>query len=184
MKVLVKLAPLWTLVGIASLAHAHGASVRIAETTAAPGDTIRVAGEGITENGEIQLSLQGILRDYLLGTAQGGDHGRFEVDLTLPEDLQPGEYTLIAAGDETATAKLTVRVASESESAHAERTELVHGDSRNAHGEQGGLRGEAHAGEMSIEGEKTTTERVVTWGFVLLSFAFGIGLLVRRHGEK
>ncbi len=41
----------------------------------------------------------------------GDEHGRFEKRITLPGDLQPGDYTLIAAGDKKATAKLEVGVA-------------------------------------------------------------------------
>ena len=183
MKVIEKLAPLLILLGIVSLAYAHGASVKIAEATAAPGDVISVSGEGITANGEIQLTLQGILQDYSLGSTRGGDHGGFETDVTLPEDLPPGEYTLIAAGDEKATAKLTVALDAESEIAHDEEAEQAHGSAEEAHGKEHGPTSEARAGEMHIDRKNTTTEWIVGWGVVVLSSVFGVGLLVRGHRD-
>lgn len=184
MKVLGKLAPLLVLLGVVSLAYAHGASVEIAEATAVPGDVISVSGEGVTANGEIQLTLQGILRDYSLGSARGGKHGRFETDVTLPEDLPPGEYTLIAAGDEKATVKLTVTLGAESEMAHGEQAKEDHGGSEDAHGKGGSPTGEAHAEAMHIEREKTAAEWVFSLGVILLSSVLGVGLLMRGHREE
>ncbi len=46
---------------IASGAYAHGPSLKIDKRTAAPGEAINVIGEGITPNGKIELTLQGIV---------------------------------------------------------------------------------------------------------------------------
>ena len=178
-----KLNSIVALVGfftMASYSHAHGPELKIDKTTAVPGEVITVQGEGITANGEIQLTLKGILRDYSLGSLQGGEHGGFEKQFTLPSDIQPGSYILVASGDDTATVKLEVKLGAESEMAHGEEAEEPHGASEQAHGKEGGLTGEANAGEMHIERKRTTVEWIFGWGTVLLSSSLGVGLLRRR----
>ena len=99
--------------------YAHGPKLEVDKTSAGPGEQIKVSGEGITTNGEVQLVLQGVLADHPLGIFQGDAHGRFEAELMLPLDIEPGKYTLIASGDQRATARLEIRPATAEENAHS-----------------------------------------------------------------
>jgi len=171
---------------IASSAYGHGPSLKIDKTTAAPGEVITVKGEGITVNGEIKLALQGILQDYSLGSLQGDAHGRFEKELTLPSDLEPGSYTLVASGDNTATVKLEVKAGAKPETAHeeeapSEEVEASHEGAEHAHGDEPGVTSEARAEPMQIDKTTTAAERIFSWGTVVLSLVLGFGLLIRGH---
>ncbi|MFQ5738170.1 MAG: hypothetical protein ACE5JX_04115 [Acidobacteriota bacterium] len=200
---------LLALLWVGTWAYAHGPQVRIDKSTAAPGEVLTVSGEGITSNGEIRITLKGILQDYSLAVVQGDEHGRFEQTVVLPDELQPGSYTLLASGDQKATVKLRVGApsqagrgavaASESEHSHAGREEQAeaadhhedeggHSGAEKAHehsqGEEGHEEREAQAGPMPIQRAQSGAEAVVSWGTVLLSAALGLGLLVRGRGKS
>jgi len=189
MKNVNKLVGLVVFLTIASSAYGHGPSLKIDKATAAPGEVITVQGEGITVNGEIKLTLQGILQDYSLGSLQGDAHGRFEKELTLPSDLEPGSYTLVAAGDKTATVKLEVKAGANPETAHeeeaaSEEVETSHEGAEHAHGDEPGVTSEARAEPMQIDRTTTAAERIFSWGLVALSLVLGFGLLIRRDGKR
>lgn len=155
---------------------ADGPSVEIDKRTAAPGEVIVVRGAGISENGEIKLTLSGI-QDYDLGTAQGGEHGRFEKQITLPGDTHLGNYILIAEGQTRASAKLQI-VAASGMGAHqtvlppASQDERMHGM------EQG-----ARAGPMEVQRPSGVAEKGMRWAVVLVSLILGLSLH-RGRGRK
>ena len=178
---------------LSSLAFAHGTSLKIDKKAAAPGETITVKGEGIGSNAAITLTLQGMRQDYSLGDAQGNEHGVFEKEVTLPGDVQPGTYTLVAAaGNAKATAKLVVSESAAQEStshkdaASGDREshpaghedKAMTGSEMPGHKEMGGQ--EAKAEPMEIERSATTAEKVVAWAMVLVSGVLGVGLLIRE----
>jgi len=186
MKNVISLVGLVVFLTIASSAYGHGPSLKIDKATAAPGEVITVKGEGITVNGEIKLTLQGILQDYSLGSLQGDAHGRFEKKLTLPSDLEPGSYTLVASGDNTATVKLEVKAGAKPETAHeeevpSEEVETSHEGAEHARGDEPGVTSEARAEPMQIDRTRTTGEGIFIWGSILLSLTLGVGLLSSRR---
>ncbi len=180
-----------TVVGILVLTaiglQAHGAALTIDKETAAPGEAITLNGAGLSDGGEVALTLQGILQDYALGVVEKTDeHGVFEHQVTLSTDLRPGEYTLVASGTETATAKLTiievvaavaapvvpgVPVGEEAHEALADVGEHAH-DSAAEAAEL------ASAEPMEIERSNTGLERTLAWGSILFATIAGFGLLL------
>lgn len=183
-----------TVVGILVLTaiglQAHGALLTIDKEAAAPGEAITVNGEGLSDGGEVVLTLQGILQDYGLGVVEKTDeHGVFEHRVTLSTDLRPGEYTLVASGTETATAKLTIievvaavatpvapvaPVGPVGEAAH----EALTGTGEPAHDSAAEAAERASAEPMEIERSNRGLERTLAWGSVLLATIAGFGLLL------
>ncbi|MEE9533692.1 MAG: hypothetical protein V3W06_04685 [Acidimicrobiia bacterium] len=182
-----------TVVGILVLTaiglQAHGALLTIDKEAAAPGEAITVNGEGLSDGGEVVLTLQGILQDYGLGVVEKTDeHGVFEHRVTLSTDLRAGEYTLVASGTETATAKLTiievvaavaapvapVGVGPVGEEAH----EALAGVGESAHDSAAEAAELASAEPMEIERSNRGLERTLAWGSVLLATIAGFGLLL------
>ena len=171
MLVLLLLAPL--------VVQAHGTSVKLDKQSAAPGETITVKGEGISANGEIKLLLRG-MQDYALGTARGDEHGRFEQQVTLPAEIHPGDYSFVAEGEKTVSARLKIvagkghmgemklpPVSQEHEQGMAGMTEMV---------------SDAKPGPMEIERPAGGREAIARWAIVLVSLLAGIGL--RRTGKR
>ncbi len=177
-----------TVVGILVLTatglQAHGALLTVDKEAAAPGEAITLNGEGLSDGGEVALTLRGILQDYALGVVEKTDeHGVFEHRVTLSTDLRPGEYTLVASGTETATAKLTIievvaavaaPVAPVGEEAH----EALAGVGESAHDSAAEAAELASAEPMEIERSNAGLERTLAWGSVLFATIAGFGLLL------
>jgi len=71
-----------------------------------PGDTVSVSGSGFTEDGDVEFSINPPVGD----TVANAD-GEFNAEVTIPEDLEPGEHTFTALdveSGEEATADFTV----------------------------------------------------------------------------
>lgn len=175
----------------AAVAYAHGPQLKVDRTKVAAGESMTASGEGIASNGPIHLKLRGVLRDDDLGTTQGDEHGRFRMTLTVPADLAPGEYTLIASGKETATLRLTVTAAAESAQPAAGRAAQqapIHpaghaaapgAEAREAQA-AGGAGVEARDEPMPLGRSRNAGELVIVWATILMSAAIGTTLLVRR----
>ncbi len=176
---------LLSFLAMAPQIQAHGPSLKIDKPAAAPGEEITIRGEGLTTNGEIQLTLQGILEDRSLGSVRGDEHGRFEKTLTLPSELSPGEYTVVAAGDEKATVKLTIRESEESagssEPAPMEHDE--HGGHESGEAPADGDSPHANPEPMMIERSTRGASRALAWGVTLVAGVLGVGLLARERGK-
>lgn len=153
-------------------AFAHGTSLKIDKASAAPGEVITLKGEGISENGEIKLTLTGI-QDYALGTAQGDEHGRFEKQITLPGDIRPGNYTLLAEGKGKASAKLRI-VGAPSPGAATQGLPPASGD--HPSGMPGMETEHAQAGPMEVQRRGGALETALRWGIVLASVIVGLAL--------
>ncbi len=177
-----------TVVGILVLTaiglQAHGASLTIDKEAAAPGEAITLNGAGLSDGGEVALILQGILQDYALGVVEKTDeHGVFEHQVTLSTDLRPGEYTLVASGTETATAKLTIievvaAVAAPVAPIVEEAHEALADVGEHAHDSAAEAAELASAESMEIERSNTGLERTLAWGSVLFATIAGVGLLL------
>ncbi len=177
-----------TVVGILVLTaiglQAHGASLTIDKEAAAPGEAITLNGAGLSDGGEVVLTLQGILQDYALGVVEKtDDHGVFEHQVTLSTDLRPGEYTLVASGTETATAKLTIievvaAVAAPGAPVPEEAHEALADTGEHAHDSAAEAAELASAEPMGIERSNTGLERTLAWGSVLFATIAGFGLLL------
>lgn len=159
-------------------AFGHGTSLKIDKASAAPGEVITLKGEGISENGEIKLTLTGI-QDYSLGTAQGDEHGRFEKQITLPGDIRPGNYTLLAEGKGKASAKLRI-VGAASQSA---ATQALPAASEDHPSSMPGMEmDQAQAGPMEVQRPRGATEMGLRWGIILASVILGLAL--RRGWQR
>ncbi|MFQ5928393.1 MAG: hypothetical protein ACE5MK_01750 [Acidobacteriota bacterium] len=174
-KKLVGLVMFWL---IGSSLYAHGPKLEIDKTAAAPGEVITVKGEGISRNGAIELTLQGIFQDYSLVETQGDEHGRFEERITLPADIQPGNYTLIAAGEGKATAKLQIQRVQETGSSHKMAEREGHEEHGQHEGTETSEEPHARAHAMEIHRLNNTLGTTLAWAIVFGSALIGLALLV------
>ncbi len=198
MKYLIRLLGLGVILLAYVPAFAHGTSLKVDKRAVAGGETVTVKGEGVGSNVAITLTLQGVIRDYSLGEAQGNEHGVFEKQIVLPGDVLPGNYTLVAsAGSSKATTRLVVSEATgegpgpqagaASEGQQHQAGQAGHGDAgtpnmdKAEHGEAG--MSEANPEPMEIERSVTTAEKVVAWAMVLASGVLGAGLLFGERRE-
>ncbi|WP_022871662.1 CAP domain-containing protein [Nesterenkonia alba] len=69
------------------------ASVTVSPTEVAAGEDVVVEGSGFGEEEEVEISLNPIL-----GTVETDEDGDFSTSVTIPEDTEPGEYTLTVEG--------------------------------------------------------------------------------------
>ncbi|MBO0608649.1 choice-of-anchor G family protein [Myceligenerans salitolerans] len=80
-------------------------TITVDPTEVAPGECTVVSGEGYTPNSTVTVQLTDAdgnpIGDPV--TAETDDTGAFTVDLCVPEDTAPGEYTVIGTDDETGT---------------------------------------------------------------------------------
>lgn len=158
--------------------QAHGTSVKLDKQSAAPGETITVKGEGISANGEIKLLLRG-MQDYALGTARGDEHGRFEQQVTLPAEVHPGDYSFVAEGQKTASARLKIVA---SQDGHMGEMKLPPASQEHEQGMAGmEMVSDAKPGPMEVERPAGGREATARWAIVLVSLLAGIGL--RRAGK-
>ena len=173
MKLTLKLAALTFLMILGSIpTFAHGTSLKIDKASAAPGEAITLKGEGISANGEIKLTLTGI-QDYALGTAQGDEHGRFEKQITLPGDIRPGSYTLLAEGTGKASAKIRI-VSATTQSGVTQALPPASAD--HPSGMPGMEMEHAQPGPMEVQRPGGAAETGLRWGIVLASVIFGLAL--------
>lgn len=56
-----------------------------------PGDTVEVSGSGFTANGTVEFSI-----NPALGDVDADDDGAFATEVTIPEDVDPGQYDFTA----------------------------------------------------------------------------------------
>ena len=175
----IRLIGLALLLAVGSIpAFGHGTSLKTDKASAAPGEAITLKGEGISQNGEIKLTLTGI-QDYSLGTAQGDEHGRFEKRITLPGDIRPGNYTLLAEGTGKASAQLRI-VGATSQSAATQALPPASAD--HPSGMPGMEMEHAQAGSMEVQRRGGATETALRWGLVLASLL--VGLALRRGWQR
>ena len=166
-------------------AFAHGTSLKVDKATAAPGETITLKGEGVTGAGEIRLSLSGV-QDYQLGTAKGNEHGQFEARVTLPADVRPGDYLVVAENEKRATAKLKVAAGAAQAAGGQDHTALPPASlEHQGMGDMKGMgeTGEKHAeaGPMEVQRPTGAGETAARVGVVLLSLVAGVAL---RRGRR
>lgn len=80
--------------------------ISLSTDEAYPGDSLNITGSGFTPGDEVIFNL-----NPDIGSAAVDANGAFDADVTIPEDVEPGEYELTAsneAADESATAALTI----------------------------------------------------------------------------
>lgn len=73
-----------------------------------PGDIIKVKGEVLGANRQVEVRIIGTNVDIDLGEVATNDEGDFTAEFRVPEDLAAGNYQVQAKGDETATTTITV----------------------------------------------------------------------------
>ena len=163
----------------AVVAQAHGTSVKLDKQSAAPGETVMVKGEGISANGEIKLSLRG-MQDYELGTVRGDEHGRFEQKITLPTEIHAGDYSVVAEGEKTASARLKIVA---SQGGHMGEMQLPPASQEHERGMPGMMEkvSDAKPGPMEVERPGGGREALARWAIVLVSLLAGLGLRRSRR---
>lgn len=80
--------------------------ISLSTDEAYPGDSLNITGSGFTPGDEVIFNL-----NPDIGSATVDANGALDADVTIPEDVEPGEYDLTArneAADESATAALTI----------------------------------------------------------------------------
>ncbi|MFQ5778805.1 MAG: hypothetical protein ACE5IP_12435 [Terriglobia bacterium] len=145
-------------------AGAHGTSLSLSHTQVQPGQQIEVKGTGVGENAAVEITLEGALNTYRLGSAQGNAHGEFQLEVVIPAEVKPGSYTVKGQAG-TAVASAPLRVApqapgtSEAESVGEERNQAP-----------------ASLEPLSLDRSRGAGETVTVWGLILLA-VFAGGLL-------
>jgi serine/threonine-protein kinase len=93
-------------------ATATGVSLQLAPSTARPGDTVAVSGSGWPPDTKVAISTDYTENQQQVADALVGPDGTFSVDVTLPQGLAAGTYTLTAsdAQGDTASQTLTVTI--------------------------------------------------------------------------
>lgn len=90
---------------VAGLAFAHGgAEVSVSPTAASPGGEVDVHVEGYEPDTTINVTLEGVHGSVPAGTVTTDSEGAAELTVTLPADLEPGSYSVKAAGGDDSEA--------------------------------------------------------------------------------
>lgn len=160
----------------------HGdATLEASATSVAVGGTLTLQGALFVPGEAHRLVLRGTLDDHELGTVTADADSTFTRELTIPTDVRPGNYRLVAVapdGDEVATLDLPVLEARPAESAPGEATPAAEGSPPPASSSSASS-SEARADELSIERSRAGVE----WGLIglLIGLAGGLGAgLLRR----
>lgn len=108
-------------------ARAHGEpQITARPTSALPGDTITLEGEGFEEGSQVTLALVTADGESELGTVTAGEEGVFRFELTVDEDMKPGSFEVHAqSGDAHAVARFAVGGAQASEAVGTVATQLA-----------------------------------------------------------
>lgn len=77
-------------------ASAHGESVKVVPSQAKPGDSVTITGQGFESGEEVGLSLSSARGRVALGHADVDKMGSFSVTVSIPSDVVPGSYQLVA----------------------------------------------------------------------------------------
>ena len=82
-------------------------SCGVSDTAVVPGQTVTVTGSGYPPNSEVTITLTG---GIVLGTVTTDDTGSFTVDVVIPADVEPGQYSIscIDVSGETIGTDVTV----------------------------------------------------------------------------
>jgi len=152
------------------IAAVHPESVLVSSQSAvAAGGYLPLVGAEFSEGGTFSMALLGALSEYTLENVEANDDGEFTIDLSIPANVRPGQYQLVAYapdGDRAATLDLLITAAS---SATAEQGNDEHNES---------MASGATAEEMTIH--RSTTG--VGWGVIglVIGLAGGLGLALLR----
>ncbi len=89
---------------------AHGnPEISVDRVAAAPGESLHVTGEEFEEDLELHLELIGVGGTTELADVTTDDSGAFSVTATIPADVRPGTYRIVAQGpDESASVDFEV----------------------------------------------------------------------------
>lgn len=160
------------IAGVAALAVAaiaarsasgHGAAIRLGAQAVAAGDSLAVTGEGLGENAEVTLVLEGVAGTRPLMTLASDAHGRFTIWIGIPGDIPPGAYRVVAtAGEDRATADLLVTAGSATV------------ETAGAHGLH--APGEATDQELDLDRRRGPLEIGVAWATVVILIGVGAWL--------
>ena len=148
----------------------HGAVIRLGAQAVAAGDSLAVTGEGLGENAEITLALEGATGRVVFASLRGDVHGRFTTRVLVPAETPPGTYRVVAtAGEDRATAELLVTQGS---------VEPAAAGPDGLHAPEA-----ATAAELDLDRRRTPLETALAWGTALVLLGLG-GLLLRSGGRE
>jgi hypothetical protein len=158
---------------IGAAAHPE-ATLKSPVTTVAAGGTLPLLGEAFLPDQTVKLALQGAFNEYDLPEVQAGTDGKFSIELTVPENVRPGAYRLVAIaddGDVVGGLDITVQPAVAAAVDHAG---MDHGEA------SPGVATEARADDLPIERSRSGIE----WGAIglLIGLSAGYGLSLLRSG--
>ncbi len=167
---------LWAVLALllvdASPAGAHPEAVLESDrSTVDAGGSVALRGSEFGADDTYTLQLQGALNEYDLGEAKSDGDGNFQLDITVPADVRPGSYQIVAIasdGDVSARLDLTVMAAMP---ANADE-----------HADMDGAEMEEHAAtadEIRIERDRSGVEWAVIG--LVIGAAGGLGIGLRRR---
>lgn len=139
-------------------------------TSVAAGAALPLQGEEFLPGDAVQLVLRGPLSEYLLGPAVAADDGTFAIELSIPADVDPGGYRLVALssdGDVSASLELTV----------APAAPVGSGAGAQDQDEHDAMTPVARSDERPIERSRAGIEWGVLGLLVGLAAGWGLGLL-------
>lgn len=170
------------LAGLFSEAAAHEDAVLKSPVSAVgPGDVLPVEGDDFEENRTYTLRLVGALNEYDLGPVSAGPDGAFTVELQVPGNVRPGQYSVQAiAADGDVVASMDLTVMPMAMGAPMQEHMQEPGQCADLGGGQGqGVVGAEQAEDLLIQRPRSGAE----WGLIglIIGLAGGVGLTLLRR---
>jgi hypothetical protein len=158
-------------------AHETGA-IHVSAHEVAVGGSIGVRGEKLPKASDLKLELRGVLDNYPVGSVKTDTAGAFQLEVTLPQNVPAGAYTLVViASDGDVTARADVAVAAAASPATTQPGGMGAMPGMASTGP--GTEERATAAEMPITHATTPIGWAVIWGLIVLSLGSGAALLRR-----
>ncbi len=154
------------------------AILKSTQSSVEAGQALPLVGEKFDGGMTVNLVLLGALTEYTLGDVTADDAGTFTLDLSIPANVRPGQYQLIALaddGDRAAVMDVSILAAASDTSNEAPDGEGEHSeDMREGAG--------ARTDEMPIE--RSTTG--AGWGLIglLIGLSGGVGVALLRGSAE
>jgi len=170
-RIMKRLAVLAVIVGLIAAVHPESV-LKSSQSAVAAGGDLQLEGAEFSEGGTFSLVLLGALNEYTLEDVQANEDGAFTIGLSIPANVRPGQYQLVAyAADGDRAATLDVLITAVSQASAGQGCEDA--------GERGeSMASGATAEEMIIE--RSTTG--AGWGVIglVIGLAGGLGLALLR----
>ncbi len=172
---------MWTalfLLGTASTALAHGASIKAGAESGTAGGALHLTGAEFHADIVVRLALVGVLDEYELAEVTADSEGSFSLEVTIPQAAKAGQYRVVAFVDGEEEAAIEIPIMAAVKEMVAVEEEDVSRDMAQ-HGSDVPL---ATIDEITIQRSYSG----VGWGVmgVVIGLAGGLGLGLARTREE